>query len=74
MMPPNTNNLLSVQVHLTYLVPTSSIPVVFMREVPRRNEHVMYQDKMFVVKDVIWEADKEKKVIVVLGEIEDYPP
>jgi hypothetical protein len=71
MMPPNTNNLLSVQVHLTYLVPTSSIRVVFMREVPRRNEHVMYQDKMFVVKDVIWEADKEKKVIVVLGEIED---
>lgn len=71
MMPPNTNNLLSVQVHLTYLVPTSSIRVVFMREVPRRNEHVMYQNKMFVVKDVIWEADKEKKVIVVLGEIED---
>lgn len=71
MMPPNTNNLLSVQVHLTYLVPTSSIRVVFMREVPRRNEHVIYQDKMFVVKDVIWEADKEKKVIVVLGEIED---
>lgn len=71
MMPPNTNNLLSVQIHLTYLVPTSSIRVVFMREVPRRNEHVMYQDKMFVVKDVIWEADKEKKVIVVLGEIED---
>lgn len=71
MMPPNTNNLLSVQIHLTYLNPNSSMGIVFMREVPRRNEHVLYQDKMFVVKDIIWEADKEKKIIVVLGEIED---
>ena len=71
MMPPNTNNLLSVQIQLMYLNSNSSMGVVFMREVPRRNEHVIYKDKMFVVKDVIWEADKEKKVIVVLGEIED---
>lgn len=71
MMPPNTNNLLSVQIHLTYLNPDASMGIVFMREVPRRNEHLMYQDKLFVVKDIIWQADKEKKIIVVLGEIED---
>lgn len=63
--------LLSVQVHLTYLNPTSSIKIVFLRDVPRKNEHVVYNNKTFVVQQVIWQADLEKKIIVVLGEIED---
>jgi hypothetical protein len=65
------NKLLSVEVHLTYLNPTSSIKIVLLRDVPRKNEHVVYNNKTFVVQQVIWQADLEKKIIVVLGEIED---
>jgi hypothetical protein len=67
----NMNKLLSVEVHLTYLNPTSSIKIVLLRDVPRKNEHVVYNNKTFVVQQVIWQADLEKKIIVVLGEIED---